>query len=150
MALLLLGQIDNAAAPSAPAAELYVLSTAYGNSVGADVPLLIETQDVPPMGPSGVVLFRRVEVPVTYEAACTVQVTPIIDFIQEGTVTSQVYGSPQQRTVDFLDGLVAQVGTAMRGRLEVLARSGPVEIAAPNLIFQPKAQAGAYPVGNAS
>lgn len=150
MALLLLGQVDNAAAPSAAAAELYVLSTTYGNSVGTDVPLLIETQDVAPMGPSGVMLLRRVEVPVTYAAACTVQVTPILDFIQEGTVTSQVYGSPQQRTVDFLDGVVAQVGTSARARIEVLARSGPVEIAAPNLTFQPKARAGAYPVGNAT
>lgn len=145
---LLLGQVANANPPVNAAGSLYLLGTTYGNSVGTDVPLLVESQDVAPMGPSGYALFRRVEVPVVYTAACTVQITPIVDFLQQATVTPSAYPSPVQRTTDFADGVLAQGGTTCRARLEVTSRQGPVELAAPVIGFQPKATTTAFPVGN--
>lgn len=150
MARLLLGQVDNAAAPSAAAAELYILSDGYGDSVGTDVPLLVETEDVAPAGPTGTVLFRRIEQPVTYDAACSIRLTPLVDFMQTVTATTKTYTSPDQRTIDFADGFLAQVGTTIRVRTEVLTRNGPVELAAPLVAGQVKTGVASAPVGTES
>lgn len=150
MRLLLLGQCDNAANPASAAAELYVMSTFYGNSVGTDVPLLVETDDVALAGPVGTALYRRVEVPVTYDAACTVEITPIVDFIGQGTVTAVSYDAPTSRIIDYADGVTATPGTTCRARITVTSRQGPVELAAPTISGMPKIGVAASPVGTAT
>lgn len=144
---LLLGQIANSAAPATAAAELYVMGETYGQSVGADVALLVETEDVAPAGSTGTAIGRRIEQPVTYDAAATVRLTPIVDFVQPSTVTDVAYTAPTRRTVDFADGFFAQVGTAFRVRTEVLTRNGPVELAAPTVGAQVKTLVASAPVG---
>lgn len=147
MARLLVGQIANSATPNTAAAKLYILGTSYGQSVGTDVPLLVETEDVAPAGPTGTVLFRRIEQPVTYDAACRLQVTPVVDFMQTVTATGKTYTSPTIRTIDLLDGFLAQVGTTIRVRTEVVTRNGPIEIAAPLVAGQIKTGVASAPVG---
>lgn len=150
MARLLVGQIDNAANPASAAAELYLLSTSYGDSVGTDVPLLIETEDVALAGPTGIALYRRIEQPVTYDAACSIRVTPIVDFMQTVTATEKTFTSPDVRTIDFADGFLAQVGTTIRVQTEVLTRNGPIELAAPLIAGQAKTGVASAPVGTQS
>lgn len=147
---LLLGQIDNAATPTSAAAELYILSESYGDSVGTDVPLLVETEEVALAGPVGTAIYRRIEQPVTYNAACAIQVTPIVDFVVVSTVTAVAYTAPTQRVVDYADGVLAQVGTTLRVRTEVTSRQGPVELAAPTVGGQAKIGTASAPVGTPS
>lgn len=141
------GAIGTAAPPVGDGAVLYLLSTQYGQAPGTDTPLVIETQDVAPMGPSGVCLFRYVEVPVVYDAACTVQITPIVDFNLPQPATSKTFPSPTQRTQAIVIVPISKAGTTIRALIEVIARQGPVQINTARVVSQPKAQATTGPVG---
>lgn len=146
----MLGQIDTASPAVGAAAELYILSTSYGSSVGTDVPLTVETQDVAPAGPTGVAILRRIEVPLEYDAACTVTVTPIVDFNQVLTATSKSYSSPPSRQRDVMDAPLSKMGTAIRAIITVTSRNGVVSVNTPSILSQPKTAGAAAPVGGTS
>lgn len=122
----------------------------YGSSAGTDVPLLVETDDVALAGPVGTALYRRIEVPVTYDAATGIRITPLVDFLTSGTVTDVSYDAPSTRIIDYADGLTATPGTTCRARIEVTQRQGPVEIAAPTIGGQPLTNVASTPVGTAT
>lgn len=147
---LCLGEIDTASPVVGPSAELYLLGTSYGQSVGTDVPLTVETQDVAPAGPTGTTLFRRIEVPLEYDAACTITVTPIVDFNQVLTGTSKSYASPPSRQRDVMDAALSKPGTAIRAIITVTTRNGSVSFNTPSVLSQPKTAAAASPVGGSS
>ena len=141
-----MGQIALANPPVLGAGKLYLLSASYGNSVGTDVPLLVETSEVVPAGPLGQVLFRRVDVPLEYDAACSITVTPIVDFQQVQTATTVTYAAPTQRTRQILKAPLSKAGTTLRAIIAVATRSGVVSLNTPSVISQPRTGAGS-PVG---
>lgn len=143
---LFLGQVDNAAAPASPAAELYYLSGSYGSSVGTDVPLLIETADVPPAGPGGRFKARRVLVPVRFAAACSLRVTVISDFVRTEAAVTRTYTSPAQEQEDVIEVPIARVLTTLRVRLEVVSRAGRVAIFTPSVVGMPVTTGTAFAV----
>lgn len=147
---LFAGEIATASPATGSAAQLYLLGTSYGSSVGTDVPLVVETQDVAPAGPIGLTLFRRVEVPIEYEGACTVSVTPIVDFTQVLTSTSKSYSSPPVRTRDVIDVALSKQGTAIRAIIAVTARNGRVALNTPSIASMPKILAASAPVGGSA
>lgn len=141
---LLCGQSDNAAAPSATAAELYVLSTGYGQPVGTDALLTVQTKDLAPAGPDSRVMFRRAMLTVLYDNACTVRVTPVVDFAQAMPVTTVTLAAPTNLTSTVLTVPMAHPGTYVRLLVEVIARSGIVEFGS-NVRVAFTVRAGAYP-----
>jgi len=139
---LFVGEIADAAAPANGAAELYRWSEGFGSSVGTDVPALIETDDVTPAGPGGLFVGRRIYLPLRYVAACTVRVTPIIDFNQTLSATTRSFAAPASPTTATITAALAQTLTYIRVRIEVLSRTGPVEFYQPSIAG--KALTGAY------
>lgn len=130
--VLCCGQVANLAAPSGGAAELYYLADeGYGAPVATDTPLLIETDDVTPAGPSGICLVRRVEVPIRCDGTAAVRVTVICDFSREVAQVTHTYDSP---SMDVAVIEVAQRTTAIRARIEVTARTGRVTISQPEVV----------------
>lgn len=125
---LFLGQVDNAAAPAAVAAKLYVLSDGYGSPAGTDTPLLVETGDEAPAGPGGRYLLRRAYVTIQYAGACTVKVTPITDFNNQQGATTRTYSSPATILEDTIEAHCAVTCTAVRVRVEVTGRAGVVKV----------------------
>lgn len=135
---LCLGQIDTANPPVTGGGAIYRLSTQYGTSTGTDVPLVVETSEVAPAGPVGQALFRRIEWPIEYDAACTVTVTPIVDYNQALTSTSKSFASPPTRQVAIVAAPLSKVGSVIRVRLTVVSRNGPVTVRTPSVLAQPK------------
>lgn len=131
------GQVANAAAPSGGAAELYVVSEGFGQPVGTDTPLLYESEDVPPAGPNGRFLLRRVSVPHRYAAACSIRVTVITDFVRVESAVTKTYVSPAEEQEDVIDVMVARTVTVVRVRIEVTSRSGRVTIFTPSAVGKP-------------
>lgn len=142
--LLLVGSVDNAADPAAAQAVLYAYGTSYGLSEGTDVPLLIETTDLAPLGASGKTLFRRLQVPVQYVAACAVSVTPQVDYNTAEPLVVVTYPAPLTTAVTELSAALAVDGTTIGGIIQVTARAGPVRIGVPTALHQPRT--GAYPL----
>ena len=126
MSLLLLGQTDTAAAPASAGADLYVLSSSYGNATGTDQTLLVETQDQPVVGRVSRCLWRRVVIVFERAGACTIQVTPIANFTQEQAATSATFDSPATVTTDTLVVPVNVTCVYGRVRIEVTSRDGLV------------------------
>ena len=141
--LLMVGSLDDAAAPVATQAKLYAYGTSYGLSEGTDVPLLIETTDVAPAGFSGKTVFRRVQVPVQYVAACAVSVIPIVDYDVAEPSVVKTYPAPNGTMVDVLPCALAIDGTTIGAVIQVVSRAGPVRIGVPVTLHQPRS--GAYP-----
>ena len=141
---VLCGQSDNAAAPAATAAELYVLATGYGLPVGNDALLVVQTKDLSPAGPDGRVMFRRAMLTVLYDNACTVRVTPTVDFSQDLPATTITLAAPTSLTTTVLPVPMAHPGTYVRLLVEVIARSGIVEFGS-NVRVAFTVRAGAYP-----
>jgi hypothetical protein len=128
---LFCGQVANLAAPSGGAAELYVLSESYGQAIGTDTPLLIETEDIAPAGPGGRFLLRRVYVPIRYVAACSVHVTVFTDYVRVERAITKTYTSPAQEQEDVIEVAVAHTCTVVRVRVEVTSRNGRVSVFTP-------------------
>ena len=141
--LLLVGSVDNAAAPVATNAKLYAYGTSYGLSDGTDVPLLIQTTDIAPVGMSGKTVFRRVQVPVQYLTACAVSVSPIVDYDTAEPSVTKTYPAPLATSVDALSCALAVDGTTIGAIIQVVSRAGPVRIGVPTALHQPRT--GAYP-----
>jgi hypothetical protein len=135
--LLVCGQIEDDADPDSPAAELYVLSEGFGQPIGTDTPLLVETVDWAPAGPLGWTLAKRLIVPVTYRAAVTVKVTPIVDYQTALTPVTKTFAAPAEETVGEVEVGVDARCRMIRARIEVIARNGLVEIATPRLLHNP-------------
>ena len=139
---LFVGQIDDVAAPASAAAELYLWSESYGSSTGSDTPALIETDDVAPAGPGGLFMGRRIYLPLRYDGACTVRVTPIVDFNQSLTSVTQSFDAPASSHTATITVPLAQSLTYIRVRIEVVSRTGMVEFYQPSIAG--KLLTGAY------
>ncbi len=144
---LFLGQIHNAAAPAAAAADLYVLSGGYGNTSGNDVPLLVETPDLAPLGVQGRLRLRRISVPFQYDAACTLAVTPIVDYRAELEPTVVAYGAPGSVTRQAVQVKLLHACTTVRLRIEVVTRAGPIEFYTPTIYYAPLSSASGVAMG---
>ncbi len=144
---LLVGAVDNAAAPSAASAVLYRLSDGYGVPAGTDTPALVESTDVTPVGPMGRCVFRRLMVPFRYAGAVTLRITPIVDLETELASVTRTYTAPATPTRDVMEVAMATTGTYLRARIEVIARTGLVELYQPSLAFRPLGTAATGVVG---
>lgn len=134
---LMLGSIDPASPPLTGSGALYRLSESYGASVGTDVPMLVETSEVALAGPVGQSLYRRVLVPIDYDADCTVTVTPIVDYNQPLTATSKSFASPTSRQQVIIPAMLSKVGSVLRVRITVVSRAGPVSVRTPSVEGKP-------------
>ena len=131
--VLLLGEIGNMSTPTV-GGELYFLSSAsFGQQVasagGADSALDIITPDMAPAGSGGVVNLRRIYVNVAWSlGGFTMRVTPIVDFERELDRTSFAFEAPPKRRTKTVTVPVAARCTWVACRIEIVARSGLVEI----------------------
>jgi hypothetical protein len=141
--LLLCGQVDDAAAPVAAAAKLYVFSSSYGQSAGTDVPGLIEAMAIAPAGKSGRVLVRQITVVIGYDNTCTTKITPIIDLITELDPVTEQFTAPSSFTTHPITVPVARTCTYIGVRIECVARAGRWEPYTPEVAG--KILTGAHP-----
>lgn len=139
---LFVGQIDDAAAPTGAAAELYLWSESFGSSVGTDIPALIETDDVAPAGPGGLFMGRRIFLPLRYSDSCSIKVTPIVDFNQSLTSLTQAFTTPSVPRRAVITVPLAQSLTYIRVKIEVTERAGLIEFYQPSI--SGKMLTGAY------
>lgn len=144
---LLLGQIDTAESPASPAAELYVLSGGYGLATGTDTALLVETPDVAPLGDLGRLRTRLLMCPVQYAGACTIRITPIVDFMTELDPLIVALAAPATVTRQVLQVKMLRGCTTFRVRLDVLERTGAVEFYTPVLHYTPLKQNSGVAMG---
>lgn len=134
---LILGSIAADAPPVTGTGAVYRLSESYGSSAGEDNPMTIETSEIALAGPVGQSLYRRVLVPIDYDAACTVTVTPIVDYNQTLTATGKSFPSPLSRQRVIVAAALSKVGSALRVRVTVTSRAGPVSVRTPSVEGQP-------------
>lgn len=134
---LFLGQTDTAASPASAGAELYVLSGGYGIPTGSDTALVVETPDIAPLGELGRLRARLLMCPVQYAGACTVQITPIVDYMTELDPLIVALGAPATVTRQVLQVKMLRACTTFRVRMDVLERTGPIEFYTPVLHFAP-------------
>lgn len=144
---LLCGQIDTASPAANPAAELYVLSSGYGHAIGTDTTLLVETEDFAPAGQAGWTVLKRIIVPFTYRGACTVKVTPIVDYQTELTPTIKSFAAPASESVGEVSAPVAIRCRIVRARIEVVSRTDVVELGVPSALHSPVYSAHPAPAG---
>lgn len=131
--VILLGQVDDAAAPAAAAGKLYRRAESYGMSTGNDVALLVETPNHAPVGPVGRFGGRFLSVPFTYDNAFSAKVTPIIDENTELPSTTKSFAAPSQRRVGRIELGFFRTLTLFRVRVELVTRNGPVDVQTPQL-----------------
>ena len=146
---LWLGQADNALVPVAGAGELYILTGAYGNAAGIDTPLLVETPDIAPQGPQGRLRLRRITVPIQLDAACTLRITPIVDYMKSFAPLIVSFGTPSRRERRVIQVKELGVCTVVRLRIEVLDREGLVEVYRPTLYYTPLSSGTMMAMGGA-
>lgn len=144
--LLLVGSVDNAAAPASVSSKLYGLSESYGSPVGATPYLTVQTQSLAPLGPTGIVIFRRIYVTVGHDLSAVVRVTPTVDFstdLDPQVFTLAAGGSFRQ---DPLEVKLAHRGTYLSALVEVLSTTGRAQVLGIRLGFLPMGQ-GAATIG---
>lgn len=146
---LMLGSIAAAVPPVTGTGAVYRLAESYGQSTGLDVPMTIETSEVALAGPVGQSLYRRVLVPFDYDAACTVLVTPIVDYNQILTATSKSFASPSSRQQVVLSVPLSKVGSVLRARITVVHRAGPVSVRTPSVEGKPMTLTAPNPAAGA-
>lgn len=134
---LYLGQIDAVAVPSAAAADLYVLTDGFGNPEGAPTTLLIETPDIAPLGELGRLRARLVSLTFQRSAACTVRVTPIVDYYTALPSSSYAYDAPSEPTRATIQIRLLRALTVLRLRIEVVSAGGAIEFYTPLLYYTP-------------
>lgn len=134
---LFLGEVADSASPASAAGSLYVLTGGYGLAAEDDTPLLIETPNIAPLGPQGRVRLRRIVVPIQYDAACTIRVTPIVDFNTTLPPATVSHSDPGERTRHLLQMKVLTACTTVRLKIEVVSRTGAVEVYRPSVFFSP-------------
>lgn len=134
---LFLGQVDTASPPTSGAAELYVLSGGYGIAAGQSATLLVETPDIAPLGELGRGRARLLSCPMQYDAACTVRVTPIADYMRELDPLIVALAAPGVITRTTLQVKMARAVTVLRARIEVVEATGAVEFYTPTLYYAP-------------
>jgi hypothetical protein len=144
---LFLGQIDTANPPASYAGDLYVLTAGYGNPEGTATGLVIETPDIAPLGELGRLRARLASLTLQYEAACTVRVTPIVDYDTELASVSQTLPAPGQVTRTTIPVRMMRALTVLRFRIEVTGGEGPVEIYTPVLFYTPLAERSGVAMG---
>jgi hypothetical protein len=133
MELLLVGQVDDAASPSAAAAEVYVLSEGYGTPVGLATPGLVETPDIAPAGALARIKGRQVTTVIGHQAACTIRLTPIIDLNEELDPIEVAFPARTKYMREPVLCRFVRMLTYARVRVEVLDCDGPVEVFTPIL-----------------
>lgn len=124
--LLLVGTVPNANPPITAGAKLYAIGTTYG--VGVQPLGYFLSTDTAPVGGGGRMVFRRLNVPIQWQASATIQVTPIVDEDYAQPNTQRVYTTPPSVETEFLTVPLAVDGTTIQGEVQVLASSGPVRL----------------------
>lgn len=157
MQILLTGQIGDPTVglPGGKGAKLYTLSvTSYGQQVastgGSDSLFLYDSDDYPILGEGGRTLLRRLYVKVAYKGACLVRLTPRIDVNALLTPRSWSLADTLTRQVKVLDLAVARVCTFAGFRMQVITRTGLVELLGLACAHKPLAQAADYAAGTES
>ena len=146
---LWLGQVANEAVPASAAANLYVLTGAYGQGAGLDTLALTETPDIAPLGVQGRIRLRRIVVPIRHAGACTVRITPIVDYntaLDSLSVSYEAPATPRRRAIQKK---VLRGCTVVRLRIEVTTTTGAVEVYTPTLYYDPITQATSLAMGGA-
>lgn len=146
---LWLGQVANEAVPVSAAANLYVLTGAYGQGAGLDTLALTETPDIAPLGVQGRIRLRRIVVPIRHAGACTVRITPIVDYntaLDSLSVSYEAPATPRRRAIQMK---VLRGCTVVRLRIEVTTTTGAVEVYTPTLYYDPITQATSLAMGGA-
>jgi hypothetical protein len=134
---LMVGQVGDpsVALPGGAGAELYRLSAGtYGQQLtsipgSTDQLLKIQTDDVPVAGKGARTRYRRIYVTVSWDdGAPVLQITPVID--RDTMLAAVQYVLPTASTpkTRVLEYKIARVGTYIGCIVEVLSRSGLVEI----------------------
>lgn len=144
---LLAGQIDTATPAANPAAELYVLSSGFGQAIGTDTPLLVETEDFAPAGQEGWTILKRIIVPFTYRGACTVRVTPIVDYNTLLTPAVFSFVAPAEESVGEVSAPASKRCRIVRARIEVTSRNAVVELGIPSALHALATSAHPAPAG---
>lgn len=122
------------------ASELWKLEEdSYGNSVGEQGYLRMETQDFEPL-PGGQASVRRIFAPLAYSGACTVRVTPIVDFHTALAPTTASFAHPQKRTRKVIEARAHKLCSYIRARIEVVSLAGRVELFTPRVGVLPVAE----------
>lgn len=147
MEYLIAGQIDTASPAANPAAEMYVLSSGFGQPIGTDTPLLVETEDFAPAGQDGWTILKRINVPFTFRGACSVRVTPITDYQTELTPTVKSFAAPASEAVGEVAALVSKRCRIVRARVEVTSRNAVVELGVASAVHSPVTSAHPAPAG---
>lgn len=140
---LLVGQVDDVAAPGSPAAELYIRSTGFGSPAGTAAYLVVETDPIAPAGRDGRVTGRGVDVMIAHSGSCTVRITPILDFATELDPKTVVFSQPSKRTIATIKKRFARMLTWFHCRIEVVACSDKVEFLGAHLLHPPTGGANA-------
>lgn len=140
--LLIIGTVPNANPPVTPNATLYALGTSYG--VGVQPLGYFLSTDTAPASGGGRMVFRGLNIPIQWEAAATVQVTPIVDEDYVQPNTQRVYTTPPQVETEFLQVPCAVDGTTIQAEVQILAASGPLRLGL-NWTGMGQVRTGAFP-----
>lgn len=134
---LLVGQIGDptAALPGGAGAELYRLTDGvYGQQLtsipgSSDQLMKIQTDDVPVAGKGARTRLRRIYVTVGWDdGAPVLQITPVIDRDTRLAAVQYALATTSTPKTAVLEYKLARVGTYLGCIVEVLSRSGLVEI----------------------
>lgn len=144
---LWLGQVEDLAVPVAAGGELYILTGDHGHSAGDDTLLLVETPDIAPLGVQGRLRLRRIVVPVRHGGACTLRITPIVDYNTALDSLVVTFDSPARIRRQAIQMKVVRGCTVVRLRIEVLDTTGEVAVFTPTLYYDPLTPAAVLAMG---
>jgi hypothetical protein len=155
MQILLTGQIGDPTQglPGGKGAKLFALSAgSYGQQVastgGSDSLFLYDSDDYPILGEGGRTLLRRLYVKIAYKGTCLVRLTPRLDVnILLGPRSWQL-GDALVRQVKVLDLAVARVCTFAGFRMQVITRTGQVELLGLACAHRPLTQSADFAAGS--
>ena len=144
--VLLFGEVGVSGSPFGQGAEIwYLAADSFGNqnTGGDDFPLRLETANYLPAGRGGEVNLRKIYVPIAYEGACTIRVTPIVNFSNALRPTTVSFALPTKRTRKVIEANVDEgVVTQVRLKIEVVSTTGRVEFFTPDFATDPITEAG--------
>jgi len=128
--------------------EIYQLDEeSYGQDVATPILFVEETQDYFRLGRGGRMNYRKAYIPIAYSGACKLMITPITDYHLRLPATIQAFPHPSKRREATIEVPIAKHGTGIRFRIEVLERSGRVEVFTPDYAFVAMSAAGDTVIG---
>ena len=130
---LLFGEVGIAGAIGAEIWYLAPDSFGQQDTGGTDAFLRVETANYLPAGRGGEVTLRKIYVPLAYEGACQIRVTPIVNFATSLRPKTVWFAAPTKRTRKVIELQPAKgVVTQVRTKVQVISCTGRVEIFTPD------------------